>query len=244
MLLKEKKELDQKRYVRGMDVHKQRPTLESENPETQSKRTLNYSSANSCNLSIMYINAEKMSELLTIRSSDNPDIIRITETLTKHTHLSINECELQVHDYYCFSNTTDSNCHRGVVIYVKKYLNATNFCINQNRLKEYSCCKIVLKDNTILYIICVYRSPNSTIDSNDLYSQTIKDISKLKSELLRLGDFSYPKINWEKLYVSHTLEHCASKFFMATQNSFLHQYVSTEKHSRPNQRSTLIDLTH
>ena len=45
----------------------------------------------------------------------NPDIICITETLPKHTHLPINECKLQVHDYDCFSNTTESNCHRGVV---------------------------------------------------------------------------------------------------------------------------------
>ena len=34
---------------------------------------------------------------------------------------------------------------------------------------------------------------------------------------------------------------CASNFFTATQNSFLHQHVSTETHSRSNQRSTLID---
>ena len=171
----------------------------------------------------------------------NPDIIFITETLPKHIHLPVNDCKLQVHHYDCFSNTTDSNCHRGVVIYVKKYLNATCFCINQSRLKEYSCCKIVLKHNTILYIICVYRSPNSTIENNDLLNQTIEDVSNLKGELLLLGDFNYPN-NWEKLYVSHTPEHCASKFFTATQNSFLHQHVSAETHSRPNQRSTLIDL--
>ena len=47
--------------------------------------------------------------------------------------LTINE---QVHDYDCFSNRTDSNCHRGVVIYVKKYLNVTSFYTNQKRLKK------------------------------------------------------------------------------------------------------------
>ena len=145
-----------------MAVHNQSPTLGSENPKTQSKTTLNNSSAN---LSVVYTNPDnlinKMSELLTIIST-----------------------ELQTHDCNCFSNTTESKCHRGVVIYVKKYLNVTSFCINQNRLKAYSCCKIVLKDNTILYIICPYRSPNSTIDNNDLLNQTKEDVSKLKSELL------------------------------------------------------------
>ena len=47
--------------------------------------------------------------------------------------LTINE---QVHDYDCFSNRTDSNCHRDVVIYVKKYLNVTSFYTNQKRLKK------------------------------------------------------------------------------------------------------------
>ena len=78
----------------------------------------------------------------------------------------------------------------------KKCLNATRFYINQNRLEEYSCCKtVLLKDNIILYIICVYRSPNSTIDNNNL-NKTIDDVSKLKGELLLLGGFDYPNINW------------------------------------------------
>ena len=84
-----------------MAVHNQKPTLGSENPKTQSKTTLNNSSANSCNLSVIYTNADnlinKRSELLTIISADNPDIICITKTLPKHGQLSINECELQIH---------------------------------------------------------------------------------------------------------------------------------------------------
>ena len=80
-----------------MAVHNQRPTLESENPKTQSKTTLNNSNVNSCSLYVMYANYDnlinKSSELLTLMSADNPDIICITESLPKHTHLSINECE-------------------------------------------------------------------------------------------------------------------------------------------------------
>ena len=80
-----------------------------------------------CNLSVMCTNADnlinKRSELLTIISADKPDIICRTETPPKHTHLPISKRELQVHDYECFSNTNESKCHRGFVIYVKKYLN-------------------------------------------------------------------------------------------------------------------------
>ena len=83
----------------------------------------------------------------------------------------------------------------------------------------------MLKDNTILCIICVYRSPNSTIDNNDLLNQTIQEVSKLKGELLVVGDFNYPSISWEKLYVCHYPEHCASKFFTTTQKLSLHQQI-------------------
>ena len=66
-----------------MVVSNQMPTPGSENPKTQSKTTLNNSSANSCSLSVMYANADnlikKRSELLIIISADNPDIICITE---------------------------------------------------------------------------------------------------------------------------------------------------------------------
>ena len=88
----------------------------------------------------------------------------------------------------------------------------------------------------------MYRSPNSTIDSNDHLNQTIEDVSRLNGELFLLGDFNYPNIDWEKFHVSHTPKHCPSKFFKAIQNSLLHLHVSAGTHSRPNQRSTLIDL--
>ena len=74
------------------------------------------------------------------------------------------------------------------------------------------------------------------------FCQIFVNVSLLKGELLLVGDFNYPNINREKLYFSHTPEHCTSKFFTATQNSFLHQHVSTTAHSRTNQRLTLINL--
>ena len=78
----------------------------------------------------------------------------------------------------------------------------------------------------------MYRSPNSTIDSSDLLNQTIENVSKLKGELLLLGDVNNQNMNCEKLHISHTPEHCTSKLFTATENWFLHhQHGSTETHS-------------
>ena len=61
-----------------MTVHNQSLTLGSQKTKCQGKSTLNISSANLCNLSVMYTNVDnfinKRSELLTIISADNPDI--------------------------------------------------------------------------------------------------------------------------------------------------------------------------
>ena len=89
----------------------------------------------------------------------------------------------------------------------------------------------------------MYKSPKSTFDSSDLLNQTIEDISKLKDELLILGDFNYPNINWEKLYVSHTPEHCASKFSTATLNS-LWLLDFTPSYFYRNKLSTKSEIVH
>ena len=56
-----------------MDVHNQRSMPGPENSKTQSKTTLNNSNANSCNLSVMYANADnlinKRGELLKLVSA-------------------------------------------------------------------------------------------------------------------------------------------------------------------------------
>ena len=66
------------------------------------------------------------------------------------------------------------------------------FLHQPNRLKEHSCCLMVLKDNNILHIVCQYISLNSTIDNNDILNQTTEDVAKLKGEM---GDFNYLSIN-------------------------------------------------
>ena len=85
-----KKELELKDMLGEMDVHNQRRTLGSQTPKIQNKATQNNLSANSCNLSAMYTNANnltnKTNELLNMISADDLDILCITKTLLKHTH--------------------------------------------------------------------------------------------------------------------------------------------------------------
>ena len=70
----------------------------------------------------------------------------------------------------------------------------------------------------------------------------ILNTSLIGGKLLILGGFNFPTINQDNLSTPHLSNHCASEFLVPTQGAFLFQYVQSPAHTRPNQKSTLIDL--
>ena len=134
------------------------------------------------------------------------------------------------------------NCHKGVAIYTKRYLNSRSYLTNVKDFQEHACCKIELSDKTSLHILCLYGSLNSTSENNKLLNQLILNTSLIGGKLLILGDFNFPTINWDSLSTPHLSNHCASEFLAATQDSFLFQYIQSSTHTKPNQKPTLIDL--
>ena len=108
--------------------------------------------------------------------------------------------------------------------------------------QEYLYCKLSSKNSGLLHILCIYRSPNSTIENSNNLNSLISDFSKLKGHLLILGDFNYPTINWVTLGTPFNKENCTTKFHTNTQNCYLHQHVINRTHVRLNQTPTLIDL--
>ena len=55
----------------------------------------------------------KRNEIQSLVSINNQDVFSITENLLKNVSLEIDEYEIQIDGYDCFSNTNNSNCHRG-----------------------------------------------------------------------------------------------------------------------------------
>ena len=99
----------------------------------------------------------KRNEIESLDSTNNPDVFCIAETLAKNVLLKTEECKMQLDGYDCFSNINNSNCHRDVAIYTKRYLNARSYLTNAKDFKEHACCKIEFDDKTSLYILCLYR---------------------------------------------------------------------------------------
>ena len=203
-----------------MGVQNPRPSLRSKNYKTQEEAMLTKSTKNPKSLLIFYTNADSMinkrNKVQSLVSTNNADVFCITETLLKNVLLKIEECEIQIDAYDCFSNINNSNCHRGVDIYTKGYLNARSYLTNVKDFQQHACCKIELSEKISLHILCLYRSPNSTSENNNLLNQFILNTSLIGGKLLILGDFNFPTINWDSLLTPHLSNHCASEFLTAT----------------------------
>ena len=107
------------------------------------------------------------------------------------TILPIEECELQIKGYICHSNINDPTCHRGVIIYTRQCLNTVDAnLLEENYPRDHVYCRILLEDKYQLHVLCIYRSPNSTLDDNDKLNNLIEVASKLKGDLLITGDFN------------------------------------------------------
>ena len=126
-----------------MGVQKLRLSLGSKNHKNQEETMLTKSTKNLKKVLIFYTNADNMinkrKEIQSLVSTNNPDVFCITKTLPKNVFLKTEECKIQIDGYYCFSNINNSNCHRGVAIYTKRYLNAKCYLTTVKDFQEHTC---------------------------------------------------------------------------------------------------------
>ena len=225
-----------------MGTQDQRPSMESKSCQDQNSSTINsYQS-----LTVFYTNADnlinKKNNLYHSITSVKPDIICITDILPKNASLPVEDSELQIQGFDCFTNNNKSLCHRGVLIPTKKCLKAVTVNFSELDYREYVYCKLSSINSGLLHILCICRSPNNTIENNINLNSLISEFSKLDGHFLILGDFNYPTINWATLGTRHNKENCTTKFLTFTQNCFLDKHVNNPTHVRPNQTPTLIDF--
>ena len=103
--------------------------------------------------------------------------------------------------------------------------------------------KISSNKNNYFYLGIFYRSPNSTNEYNLKLCKQINEIcSFLKNcdkNLILLGDFNYPDLNWNSEECSNANTHI---FLDTIQNNMLLQKVNDNTHYKPNCNPSLIDL--
>ena len=162
----------------------------------------------------------KFSELQLLASQHNPYIIGITETWLDS---SIKDSEIYLDNYNILRNDRSASRGGGVLLYVHKSLTCSP-CqkLETVNFDESLWCLISLPANNTLLVGLVYRSPSSTELNSSKLLDIIHTISLQQSfnQLLLIGDFNLPDIEWVNHYCSSSPTSFSAKFLDAMQDSF------------------------
>ena len=111
----------------------------------------------------------------------------------------------------------------GVLLYVKSELNAVEF-VPKSRFPEQVWCSVKTGNGSDMLLGVCYRSPNMTTifgnDSNSTLLDLVKEVGG--RQILWMGDFNYPDIDWNTLHASTTAGQC---FVDCIEDEFLVQNV-------------------
>ena len=120
----------------------------------------------------------------------------------------------------------------GVLLLVKSSINFVQI-VPDNSIGYTNSVWIEVADNdgkkTIIGVI--YRSPNSNVTNNEKLFNCIRELSN--RNLVVMGDFNYPNIEWNDLHASHD----CSEFLNLIMDNFLCQHVNF-----PTRENNILDL--
>ena len=138
-------------------------------------------------------------------------------------------------------NTIENNNGRGVCIIHKEEFEISE--INDiNKLYSPSLFINVKTKISCLNLGIVYRSPNSTTEEDDKVINQIDEASKSLKNLIIVGDFNHPEIDWQHCHTKTQSKHKASQFLFKVNSCRLHQLVNKPTHMKPGCKPSLIDL--
>ena len=175
----------------------------------------------------------------TIISVQDPDVLCITETLPKYRPA------LNLADYQCnFVNYNGYHCitGRGVSVYVRDQIKS-EVVPSPNKFSDMLWLLLTLKNKSKLLLGCIYRSPNSTEQNNNLLLELLGIVCKKHpNNIMITGDFNLKEINWDNHTVSANANHIATKFYDEIQNNFLTQLVKEPTRYRQGEQANILDL--
>ena len=191
----------------------------------------------------MYTNADcltnKRAELQALIDIHKPAIIGVVEVKPKRCKFRVQRCEVKIPGFELFENLEKPG--RGICLHVREELrpSAVELPVDFEEA-ELAECKI---DGKQLMIGLVYRSPGSNNDNNRKLNELLSAISEKKThQLLLLGDFNYPDIDWETNICGASDNHPSSSFLSTVNDAFLIQHQREHTRFRDGQRPTMDDL--
>ena len=150
---------------------------------------------------------------------------------------------MQIIGYNLFL-TNLNNKDRGIAIYVDNKLNCLQID-DFSAFNEHLALSIYGQTKN-LNIFAIYRSPNSSIDNDKSLCNMINAAcNKFKNDIIFVGDFNYPKINWSNIItkdVNNMANNTSDLFLTSLKNNFLIQHILQPTRIRENQNQNILDL--
>ena len=202
-----------------------------------SKANIKQTTESATCLNCVYSNVQsfisKKSEIQNYLKHHDVDLVLLTETWMTQTH---GESEFHLEGYQ--KPVTTFNNRGGTSFYVKNGIKFYEPVI-PNRFTESSCLVINTDQNISRIYMCVYRSPNSTDTENQKLIQNLKWAKENFRELVIVGDFNLPNVDW----VSETSsDRYQREFLQCVSDCDMEQIVNEPTRHREGQVSSLLDL--
>ena len=209
--------------------------------------------SDSTGLQCVYSNVDqllnKMEDLKSLISSNEPDIILLTEIIPKAHKNPIYQAQINIHGYEKFTNfdlsdyDLGSSGKRGVAIYVKEGLETEEVKL-ETEYEDHLWLEVKLRNRDHLLCGCIYRSPTkdklTTKETTEKVCNVISEaLQRNNTQILICGDFNYPEIDWDCDYVNNE---SVKPFIVALQEHHLHQHVCNPTRYREGQEPSLLDL--
>ena len=99
------------------------------------------------------------------------------------------------------------------------------------------------KDGSFFTVCLIYRSPGSTPENNEELCNFIRQTATLRNDnLLLVGDFNLPSVNWNSETCSNNEEHLSSRFLQAYAEAGLYQHQKEITRFRKGEKPRVLDL--
>ena len=184
------------------------------------------------NLRIFYTNCDQLSnkfdELLLTVENEKPDLILLTEVLSKSCSIF---AKFIIPGFLLFNNfvsdfTPNTSKIRGISVYVRDSLQCSQISFHSD-LIENLWIEIRLQQSKSLLVGCIDRSPSlPKFDSTEDLCKFIKSVCDTKPHhILIVGDFNYSNINWED-YTASGVGSNDQMFIDTLQECVSHQHIT------------------
>ena len=194
--------------------------------------------------------SNKTEEIKTYIPNNDVDVAVFTETLPKNpTFGQFEEKKVEeINDRVVIPGYTyEENVNgRGVCLIIKNIYEFSRMRDLEDIFSPSLFFRVILSKEEAYTLGLIYRSPNNNKEDNENLNHLIESVYNSQTisndDIILLGDFNYPYIDWESETSNKNENDCSSKFLNTVNENYLFQIVKEPTHLRGTQRPTLIDL--